>query len=90
MSRRKRLKPKPTASAALPVEAMELMEIVAVNRTSSTVLLDDWETHVPMQMLDGEGEETDDGELAVAAVVSFGVALYVPIDLSYWEKPTLH
>lgn len=90
MSRRKRLKPKPTASAALPIEAMELMEIIGVNRANGTALLDDGETSLPMQMIDADGDETEDGELAVAAVVCFGDDLYLTLDLSAWEKPTLH
>lgn len=89
MARRRKPR-KPTASAALPIEAMELMEIIGINRTKGTALLDDGETELDLEMLDADGEETDDGELAVAAVVCFGDDLWVTLDLTAWEKPTLH
>jgi hypothetical protein len=69
---------------------MELMEIVAVNRYQGHVLLSDWETQLPMMMFDAEGDETDDGEQAVTAVVCLGDDLYLTIDLDAWERPTLH
>lgn len=89
MARRRKPR-KPTASAALPIEAMELMEIIGINRAKGTALLDDGETELDLEMMDADGEATDDGELAVAAVVCFGDDLWVTLDLTMWEKPTLH
>ena len=78
-----------TASAFLPVEAFDL-EIVAVCRKRSVVLLNDWETELDMLMLDAEGDETDSGDEAVAAIVDCGDDIFITIDLTAWEPVVLH
>jgi hypothetical protein len=87
--KRKRKLRKPTASAHLPSEAFDI-EIAAVCRSRSVVLLSDWDTELPMQMLDAEGDETDNGNEAVAALIEVSEDCFISLDLTAWEKPTLH
>lgn len=85
----KRKHRKPTASAHLPDEAFDV-EIAAICRRRGVVLLTDWDTELPMVMLDHEGEETLDGDEAVAGVIEVTTGCYVQLDLTLWEKPTMH
>lgn len=67
-----------------------MAHVVAINRTMQLALLDDHVTEVPYVMLDDEDEETDDVKEGVTAILELPNGEPVELDLTAWQRVTLH
>lgn len=67
-----------------------MSEIEAINRTELTAITEDGRIGEITNMFDADGEETDDYELAVAAVVKLADDEWYSVDLTAFEPTRMN